>query len=79
MLTELTRKHMEENASLARNQEAYQERYNDLLARYTAATERIRELRKLRKSANYSRPFSQLLLTKEKTGADANEFKESFG
>ena len=45
VLTELTRKHIEENASLARNQEAYQERYNDLLARYTAATERIAELK----------------------------------
>lgn len=44
ILTEMTRKHIEENASLARDQTGYQERYNDLLSRYNAATERIAEL-----------------------------------
>ena len=59
VLTELTRKHIQENASSARDQEAYQERYNDLLARYTAATQRITELTKIKEN----RKSQQTLLT----------------
>ena len=59
VLTELTRKHIEENASLARNQETYQERYNDLLAKYTAATERVAELMEIKEK----RKTQQTLLT----------------
>lgn len=59
VLTELTRKHIEENASLARNQEVYQEHYNDLIARYTAATERISELTEIKEK----RKSQQILLT----------------
>lgn len=59
VLTELTRKYIEENASSARNQEAYQERYKDLLARYTAATERITELTEIKEK----RKSQQTILT----------------
>jgi len=59
VLTELTRKHIEENASLARDQEAYQERYNDLLARYTTATKRITELTEIKEK----RKSQQTVLT----------------
>ena len=79
MLTELTRKHMEENASLAWNQEAYQERYNDLLARYTAATERIRELTEIKEKRKLQQTIlSAFADTMEKQEQTLNEFKEEF-
>jgi len=59
VLTELTRKHIEENASAARDQTSYQERYDDLLARYNAATARIVELTE----AKEHRKTQQTILT----------------
>ena len=59
VLTELTRKHIEENASSAQSQETYQARYNDLLSKYNVASTRIAELNEAREH----RKSQQIVLT----------------
>ena len=48
MLTELTRKHIQENASLAQSQDTYEAQYSDLLSKYNVASSRIAELNKVK-------------------------------
>jgi len=59
VLTELTRKHIEENASSAQSQDTYGARYNDLLMKYNAASTRIAELNEAREH----RRSQQIVLT----------------
>ena len=59
VLAELTRNHIEENASSAQSQETYQARYNDLLTKYNEASLRIVELNKAREH----RKSQQIVLT----------------
>jgi hypothetical protein len=59
VLTELNRKHIEENASSAQSQETYQARYDDLLLKYNEASSRIAELNE----AKEHRKSQQIVLT----------------
>lgn len=77
-ISELTRSHIESNASSARNQEAFQQRYNELLSCYDEAKTRLNELfsTKERRKARHTMLIA-FTETMERTEDMLTEFDES--
>jgi len=77
VITEMTHKCVQENATSLQNQEEYLKRYNDLVAKYEALLERVKEL-ETKKSLRLGRAegFERFIKFFEKQNGALTEFDE---